>query len=233
MRVKNLTHAKGGSYFKDLVYGANDGIVTAFAVVAGVAGASLSPATIIILGAANLLADGFSMAISSYLASESSRDLFSRERLVEALEAARRPASEKKEIRAILKKKGYQGNDLEKMAELIAKNKDFLIDFMMTEELGLWSAQDSRPFREAAATFLAFVVAGSLPIIPYLLIASDPNVFFWSALSAAGALFAVGALRTIFTSKKWFWSGGEMFLIGGAAAFIAYGIGYLVKTILA
>lgn len=228
-----MTHAKGGSYFKDLVYGANDGIVTSFAIVAGVAGASLSPATIIILGAANLLADGFSMAVSSYLASESSRDLFNRERSVEGLEAIRRPASEKKEIRALLEKKGYQGNDLEKMTELIAKNKDFLIDFMMTEELGLWSAENSRPIREATATFLAFVAAGFLPIAPYLLTALGTNVFFWSASSAAAALFAVGALRMIFTSKKWFWSGGEMLLIGGLAAFIAYGIGYLIKAILA
>jgi vacuolar iron transporter family protein len=227
-----MIHAKNGSYLKDLVYGANDGIITTFAVVAGVAGASLSPATIIILGAANLLADGFSMAVSSYLASESSRDFFNRERLAEALEAARRPASEKKEICVILEKKGYRGNNLEKMADLIIKNKDFLIDFMMTEELGLWSAEDSRPLRGAVATFLAFVAGGFLPIVPYLFSISSQNIFFWSASSAAAALFAVGAIRTIFTSKKWFWSGGEMLLIGGLAAFIAYGIGYLVKTIL-
>lgn len=230
--LKMPRHQKIGPYLRDMVYGANDGIVTTFAVVAGVAGAGLSPAVVILLGVASLLADGFSMAASSFLAMRSARDVFHREREIEKWEVAYKPTAEEEEIRQILFKKGYAGEDLEKMVALVIKNKKFWIDFMMSEELRLWPVDAGQPFRGAITTFFSFVAAGFLPIIPYFFIFSA-EVFWWSAASAALVFFIVGAIRTIFTSKCWYWSGFEMLLIGGAAAIIAYAAGFFIKTILA
>src|SRR3989344_6965769 len=100
-----------GRHIKDVIYGANDGIITTFAVVAGVAGASLSEITIIILGLASLFADGFSMAASSYLGSKSEKDFFRRERAVESWEFENVPEEEMAEMRSLLKERGYSENE--------------------------------------------------------------------------------------------------------------------------
>ncbi|MCH7883104.1 VIT1/CCC1 transporter family protein [Patescibacteria group bacterium] len=225
-------HQKGAKYLRDAVYGANDGIVTTFAVVAGVVGASLSPVIVILLGVASLLADGFSMAASSFLATRSAKDVFEREREVEKWEVAHHPKLEEAEIREILVKKGYGGNDLKEMITLITKNEEFWIDFMMYEELGFLPIEDGRAFRSAIVTFFAFIGAGFLPIVPYLFITGDASAFLWSALFAILAFFIVGALRAFFTAKSWFWSGFEMLLVGGFAASIAYLAGFLIKILI-
>lgn len=225
-------HQKGAKYLRDAIYGANDGIVTTFAVVAGVVGASLSPVTVILLGVASLLADGFSMAASSFLATRSARDVFQREREVEKWEVTHHPKLEEAEIREILVEKGYGGDDLEKMITLITKNEKFWIDFMMYEELGFLPIEAGRAFRSAVVTFFAFIGAGFLPIIPYLLTTGGTNTFLWSALFAILAFFIVGALRAFFTAKSWFWSGFEMLLVGGFAASIAYLAGFLIKALI-
>ena len=130
-------HLHAGAFLKDAIYGANDGIITTFAVVASVVGAALSPAIIILVGGANMLADAFSMAVSNYLASRSDVDFASRERGIEVHEVETIPDEEIAEVRGILKNKGYEGEDLENMTRLITKNEKYWVDFMMHEELGL------------------------------------------------------------------------------------------------
>lgn len=222
-----------GRYLSDIVYGANDGIVTTFAVIAGVVGAALSPTIVILLGIASLLADGFSMAASSFLAMRSEGDVFRREREVETWEVAHRPETEEAEIREILTEKGYRGNDLEQMIRLISKNKKFWIDFMMHEELGLAPVKPGRPLTGAVVTFFSFIGAGFLPIIPYLFIPTSANAFWWSAFFAGIMFFTVGALRTLFTSRTWYGSGFEMLFVGSFAAVIAYAAGFIIKTLIA
>ncbi|MBI5787016.1 MAG: VIT1/CCC1 transporter family protein [Candidatus Niyogibacteria bacterium] len=227
-----MSHQKAASYLKDAVYGANDGIVTTFAVVAGVAGASLDPVVIILLGAANLLADGFSMAASSFLASRSESDVFAREREVESWEVANRPAGEEKEIKEILAQKGYAGEDLDKLTSLVIKNKKFWIDLMMKEELGFGVVESARPFKGALTTFLAFVTAGFVPLLPFFFSFGFQSNFLFSALFSGALFFVIGAMRAIFTRKAWYWSGFEMFFVGGLAATIAYAVGFLIKGLI-
>lgn len=227
-----LTHARFGGYLKDAVYGANDGIITTFAVVAAVAGAALSPITIIIVGLANLFADGFSMAVSNYLGMKSNEALYMRERAVEEQEIREVPKEEEGEVRDILMKKGYSGDDLGKMASLVMKNKKFWVDLMMSEELGFSPISEIRPVRSAFITFVSFVCAGFLPIVPYVFLGSGADMFLWAFVATASALFLVGALRSFFTGRQWIASGFEMFFIGGIAAGIAYGVGYAVGGVI-
>lgn len=228
---KKRAHHRSGAYLRDAVYGANDGIVTTFVVVAGVVGASLPPVTILLLGAANLLADGFSMATSNYLGTKSELEYMKHERGVEEWEIQHIPTEEMAEVRSVLADRGYQGEDLEEMVRLIAKNKNFWLDFMMSEELGFSLHDAHLPLKGAAVTMAAFVVAGSLPILPYFLFSASSAAFFFAMLATGVALFAVGSLRSLFTGKRWTVAGFEVLLMGGAAAVIAYATGALIRNL--
>jgi VIT1/CCC1 family predicted Fe2+/Mn2+ transporter len=159
-------------YLPDLVYGANDGIVTTLVVVAGVAGAALAPNVVLILGLANLVADGFSMGTSNVLAIRS------------ALTARLRPSM--------------------RMAS-----------------------------RNGVATFAAFMVAGFIPLSAYLFPVFGTIRFPAACLLAAGALFAIGACRSLFSDRPWLVAGLEMLGLGAAASVVAYVIGAAAAAVLA
>lgn len=161
-----------GRYIAEIIYGANDGIVTTFAVVAGVAGAALDPTIVLILGAANLFADGFSMGMSNFLSRRSEADY----------EAAR-------------------GNDVDH--------------------------DGKTPGRTALVTFLAFVVAGGLPLVPYVFVIEP--LFPVSVAFTGLTFFVVGASRSFVTARNWAVNGGEMFAVGMLAAAVAFVVGTLLK----
>ena len=231
MRSGHEEHIQLGRYLKDIVYSANDGIVTTFAVVAGVVGANLSPTIILIIGFANLIADGFSMASGNYLGTKSEKEFYLREESREKSEIKNMPAEERKEIREVLIRKGYSGEDLEKITALISTNEKFWVDFMMHEELGLFLPAMENPIKNAIATFISFVLAGSVPLLPYLL--SIPgNNFAWAIGTSAVTLFVVGAARKFFSSRSWIVSGLEMLAVGGLAGAVAYFVGYILRIII-
>lgn len=228
----NPHHQEAGRYLKDAVYGANDGIITTFAIVAGVAGADLSVVTILLLGISNLFAAGFAMAASSWLSAKSERDMYQRERSVEEWELRNRHASELIEMRAILKERGYSAADANNLTDLLIKNKDLWLDIMMREELELVGTNTLEPIRGALTTFFAFVSAGVIPLFSYLFL--PPNhlhLFLFASLLTAAGLFMVGSLRARFMKRSAFFAGFEMLIVGGIAALIAYTIGAFVKTL--
>lgn len=228
-------HSRIAEVIGDLVYGAHDGIITTFAVVAGVTGASLNLKIVVILGAANLIADGISMAASSYLGRKSEHQAFLHQRSIEEWEVRHEPEEEKGEIKNILLAKGYRGEDLERMTDLITRNPKFWVDFMMNEERGIKGIQDSRnPLRSAVATFFAFVAAGSIPLMPYLPLLSQMKTNFFSVSIAASALalFGVGAIRGVIVGKKWYFLGFEVLGVGCVAGASAYLVGFLLKAVI-
>jgi VIT1/CCC1 family predicted Fe2+/Mn2+ transporter len=161
-------------YIGDLVYGANDGIITTFAVVAGVAGGALSHTAVLIVGVANLAADGLSMAVGNFLAIRSHESARAADNLPE---------------------------------------------------------EEARPLRHAVATFIAFVVAGSVPLAPYVLPPFRGQELAWSIVSTLASLFVVGALRTAVTVDRWWTAGLEMLLLGAIVAASAYGAGAVVAAV--
>ncbi len=217
----------GGRYIKDIVYGANDGIITTFAIVAGVAGAGIADpkTTIILLGVANVLADGFSMAASDYLGSKSERDYVANELKDEEREVFEDSKQERKEMEDMLKEQGYGGGDARTLTELMFKKKKFFVDLMMYEAHNVSTHGNSSPLKSALATFAAFVFAGLLPVAPFFILPASAEFFMYSTIATASALFVVGALRSLFTKKSFVFSGVEMLVVGGVAALIAYGVG--------
>lgn len=225
---KRLAQGPTHSYLRDFVYGAIDGAVTTFAVVAGVIGAKLSPGVIVILGVANLFADGFSMAISNFLGTKAEQQLREKMRKAERDHINRYPAGEREEIRQIFAAKGFAGEDLDRAVKTITSDVDRWVDTMLTDELGV-SLQGPNPYRAAWSTFIAFVVIGSLPLLVFIyevaLAVQIESAFAWSSLLTGIAFFIIGAVKSQFIGHKWWTSGLETLAIGAIAAAMAYGVG--------
>lgn len=222
------------SYLRDFVYGAIDGIVTTFAVVAGVAGAGLEDRIVIILGAANLFADGFSMAMGNLLGSRAEAQQRAQARLKEERHIRLVPEGETEEIRQIYAAKGFEGETLEAVVAGITADRELWVDTMLTEELGYASTVAS-PLRAAATTFGAFVLLGSLPLLVFALqAATDLDIsapFAWSAALAGVAFFAVGTFKARFVDQAWWKAGLETLVLGGAAAVLAYAVGIALQNV--
>lgn len=221
-----------GKYLSDAVYGASDGIVTTFAVVAGVAGANLSPVVVLIMGLANLFGDGFSMAAGAYLSNRSEQDYQRQEREREAWEIEHFPEGERAEIREIYAAKGFQGQDLEKAVEIITSDRERWISTMMREELGIIEERKD-PLRAALTTFWAFLLGGAIPLAGYLLAARVPGLaghtFGVASAVTLATMFGVGAARSVVTHRPWWRTGLEMLGVGSLAAGVAYLVGFLLK----
>ncbi|MEK7099440.1 MAG: VIT1/CCC1 transporter family protein [Patescibacteria group bacterium] len=224
-------HMRTGRHIKDVVYAANDGIVTTFAVVAATVGGSLSPLTILIVGIANLFADGFSMASGDYLGSKSEADFYAKEEAEEYREIRERPDDERQEIRDILEQKGYAGADLDEMTRLVCANDTMWVDLMMHDELGMQKPGGDSSLQSAMRTFCSFVIAGSIPLLPYIFMGTGA-LFGIAVTGTAGALFIIGALRSFFSQSSWIFCGCEMLVIGGSAAALSYGIGALLAALM-
>ena len=237
MMASHEKHASSSSqYLGSLVYGGLDGIITTFAVVSGVAGAALAPQIIIILGLANVFADGFSMATGAYLSEKSESELYQRERQREAWEVENYPEGEKEELYQLYLQQGYPEQDARQMVEIKSRDHKRWVDAMMLEELSLMPAE-SNPMTSALVTFGSFIIAGILPLLIYLIdwifhINLDPQVTFYSSIAlSALALFGLGAAKVLVTERSPIRSGLEMLLVGGLAAAVAYVVGMLLKGI--
>ena len=232
--IRARLDANSQDYLRDFVYGAVDGIVTTFAVVAGAAGAGLEERVVVILGIANLLADGFSMAVSNLLGSRA--ELQQRDRAIteEQRHIETYPEGEREEIRQIFAAKGLSGEPLEIVVDTITGNRELWVQTMITEELG-FAPPGRSPMRAAVTTFAAFVALGALPLIVFIagsVLDFDVNApFVWSTALTALAFFAVGAFKSRFVDQAWWRSGFETLALGGAAAGLAYLVGVLLQGV--
>jgi len=196
--------------------------------VTGATGAGFDPKVVIILGVANLLADGFSMGASNFLGERSENNLYHKEERREYKEIKDTPEIEKEEVRVALRKFNFDEEKTETMTEIISGNEKFWVDFMMKYELEMGQPSCGEEWKGSVVTFIAFVIAGVLPLLSFFFAAPE-NVFKLSVIAAAIALFVVGSLRYFITHKNWFISGLEMLIVGGIAAVVSYGVGYIVS----
>jgi VIT1/CCC1 family predicted Fe2+/Mn2+ transporter len=223
-------------HFDDFIYGSIDGAVTTFAIVAGVVGASLSPGIILILGFANLFADGFSMAAANYQASKARNEYIEMKRKQEEWEIDNLEEQEKDEIREIYNKKGFKDELLEEIVRIITSRRKVWVDTMMKEELGL--IEDAKkPLDSSLSTFVGFNLIGLIPLIPFMVfmaIGVDPNseAFFYSVIFVMSAFFIVGIVKGKIVKKSKIRSGIYTLIIGGIAAIVAYLIGYGLQSLI-
>ncbi|MEK6891087.1 MAG: VIT1/CCC1 transporter family protein, partial [Nanoarchaeota archaeon] len=232
VRKTDEHHHSEGRYLKSLVYGGLDGIITTFAVVAGVAGAALSSGVLLILGLANLIADGISMAVGDYLSSKAEKDFYSTEKERENWEAKNYPKGEKDEMIEIYMKRGLSKLDARKLVNIISKKKNLFVDEMMVEELKMINDTKSSPVKNAIVTFISFFIFGLIPISMYLFDLVYPGSvkqpFLYTIILTVVALFLLGVAKFKFTRKHWLRSAIETLVIGGLAAGAAYLVGMLL-----
>lgn len=224
--AERLEKGPKASYLRDLVYGGIDGTVTTFAIMAGVVGADLSAGVVIVLGIANLLADGFSMAAANYSSTKTEIEEYEQIRRMEERHVDLAPEGEREEIRQIFRAKGFEGEALDSAVEVITEHRELWIDTMMTEEHGMPPVNRS-PVHAALYTFLAFVLCGSVPILAYLFGLANPLPVALAMTSAT--FFAIGSLRSRWSPTPWWRAGLETLAIGMAAAGVAYLVGNLLQ----
>lgn len=220
------------NWLPDFVYGGIDGAVTTFAVVAGVVGAKLSIPVILVLGFANLLADGFSMAVGKYSSDKAELERIQHVKALEERAIVEKPREERQEIKDILKEFGFKGKDLTQAAKIITSNPENWVHMMLHHEFHI--VEDNiHPYKGALATFVAFILIGAIPLVGYTLQATiglfagwQGSLFAVTTAATLFALFIVGTVKSRFSKKQFLLAGLETALMGGIAAAIAYGVGH-------
>jgi VIT1/CCC1 family predicted Fe2+/Mn2+ transporter len=189
-----------GKYVKSLVFGGLDGIITTFAVVAASVGGSLNSDVILLMGFANLVADGLSMGFGDYLSSQAEFDYTRAEHKRERWELDNYPEGEKREMEELYIKRGMTAADAESVVGVMSKYKNFFLDVMMVEELGLMPPDENdSPAKNGLVTFAAFVIFGVIPLLPFVLMgttkASDQVNFVAACFLTGFTMLALGAAK--------------------------------------
>ncbi len=218
------------NYLGDSILGAIDGLVTTFAVVAGAVGGGLGDAVILVLGFANLIADGFSMAVSNYLSSKSERDQVAHARAQEAMHIELAPEGQREELRQVVMRLGIRGECLERVTDAIAADRQRWIETIVGAQTNL-PTRGVRPLRAGVTTFGSFVLLGTIPLLPFVLPWLEEWEVPMSALLTLCAFFAVGVAKGMVLNRSLLLSGGETLLTGGVAAVLAYAVGAWLRGV--
>jgi VIT1/CCC1 family predicted Fe2+/Mn2+ transporter len=219
-------HAAGGSWVRDLMLGLNDGLVASFAVTSGVAGAFSSSGIVVMAGLAETLGGGVSMGLAAFISARSQIEFYLSEIDRESEEIRKWPDREREEIRTIYRAKGFGGDLLDRIVAHITADPERWSNVMMREELGFSSESFDPPLRSALTVGLSYLFGAAVPVVPYLFMEPAHGVMA-SAIATVLVLFAVGAAKTVITSRSWWRSGLESMLTGIAAAAVTYGAGRL------
>jgi vacuolar iron transporter family protein len=225
-----VSQGQGKSAVGDAVLGGVDGIITTFAIVSASAGANLPGQVVIILGIANLLADGFSMAVSNFLATRSREDEVRRAREDESWQIGEYPEGERRELREIFAGKGFTGKTLDRIVEVISGNRGLWVETMVEDELKLEKVT-ANPWTAATATFIAFLTFGFVPLVPYVLAFPEAIVFTVSGGLAAIAFILLGVWKGARIGQSPLGSGLQTLAVGGIAALLAYAVGALLQNL--
>ncbi|PQV50437.1 VIT1/CCC1 family predicted Fe2+/Mn2+ transporter [Jejuia pallidilutea] len=221
-------------YLGEFVYGGIDGTVTTFAVVSGAFGAGLDNKVIIILGFANLLADGFAMSVGAYLSTKSVKENYKKHKLREYWEVNNSPKKERKEVEIIYRNKGFKGELLQQVVDTITSDKDRWVNVMMKDELKMHEDTKS-PVMIGLVTYLSFVSIGLIPLIIYVwdyLSSFSGNLFVWTSILTSTAFVFIGFLKTYVTQTSKLKGILETLILGIIAATVSYVVGDLLEGII-
>ncbi len=218
----------GGNAIRAAVLGGNDGLVSNFSLIMGIAGASAGQEGVLLAGLAGLLAGALSMSLGEWISVKSSQELYENQMQIEMEELETNPEGEQKELALIYIAKGLPEEQANQMAADIMKDKDKAHDVLVREELGINSEELKGSAVEAAIySFILFAIGAVIPVIPFMFTGGTQAIMISVAMSAAG-LFLIGAAITLFTGRNVWFSGFRQVLFGLAAAAVTFGIGKLI-----
>ncbi len=218
-------HGRGGSWVADAIYGVNDGLGAVFGIVSGVAGATGNQQHyVLIAGLAGMLASALSMGAGAYLAVKSEREVYEAEISRERREIEENPAEEKEEMALFYELQGFETQEARRMADTVARDSEQMLRTMAQSELGLSERHFPSPWTSCFSAGISTAVGAFIPIIPFFFMGGMEAVIIAFGISVL-AHFAVGAAKTIITTRKWWASGLEMTLVGILEAVVTYGLG--------
>jgi VIT1/CCC1 family predicted Fe2+/Mn2+ transporter len=217
----------GGGNLRAAVFGVNDGLVSNFSLVMGVAGGTTNNSIVLLAGIAGIVAGAFSMASGEWVSIRSQRELYENELRIEQEELRAFPDEERDELEMIYRAKGIAPDEAHALVETIMNRNEIALDTLAREELGLDPQTLGSPWVAAGSSFVAFAAGAALPVIPFLFGSGVAPTTVAAALSIV-ALFAVGAATSIFTGRHAGRAGLRMAVIGAVVAAVTYGIGSLV-----
>lgn len=227
-RFETRHRSVGGNALRAAVLGGNDGLVSNFSLVMGVAGASAAQGEVLLTGLAGLLAGALSMAMGEWISVKSSQELFENQMAIEMEELLHNPEGEERELALIYMTKGIPEEQARKMANEVINNKDHAHEILVKEELGI-NAEDLKgsAMEAAISSFILFGIGAIIPVIPFFFLQGNLAILI-SAIASGAGLFLIGAAITLFTGKNVWYSGGRQMLFGLAAAAVTFGIGKLI-----
>lgn len=214
-----------GGWLRPAVFGAMDGLVSNFALIAGVAGGRAGHQVIVLTGFAGLVAGAFSMAAGEYTSVASQTELVEAEIEVERREIQRRPEAEEYELARLYEARGLEPDLAKEVARQLSRDPAEALDVHAREELGVDPGKLPSPLLAAGSSLLSFAVGACLPVLPYVLGAAS----LWPAMIlAAIGLFGTGALVSRLTARAWWYGGLRQLVLGGAAAAVTFAVGSIV-----
>jgi VIT1/CCC1 family predicted Fe2+/Mn2+ transporter/rubrerythrin len=217
-------HVRGTGWIGDAIYGVNDGLGAVFGIVSGMAGYTGGSEVVLAAGLAGTLASALSMGAGAYLASKSEREVYEAEVARESAEIEEDPHEELLELELFYQLKGFSAEDSRSMAEHLQKRPKQFLRTLVHEELGLSEETFPNPWRSTISATASTAVGGFIPIIPFFFTVGMPAVIASFVISTA-AHFAVGASKSLVTTRSWWASGTEMTVVGIVEAAITYGLG--------
>ena len=220
----------GGNALRAAVLGANDGLVSNLALVAGFAGAAPGQGSIILAGVAGLLAGASSMALGEWISVTSSREAAEAQIEAEREELRLDPAAEEEELALIYQSKGLPRAESERLAQLIIADPDRALSTLAREELGIVPEELGSAWTAGAVSFVLFAIGAIIPVIPFLFGAGALHVALSALLSGVG-LFGLGAGITLLTGRSALYGGARQLVLGLLAAVLTYGIGWLIGDV--
>lgn len=223
---------RGGGGVRDMIFGANDGLVSTLAFVAGVVGAITNPSIVLLSGVAELFAGTISMAVGSYQSSKSELEVLERESQRKKVKKRKTPVEEREELIKFYEAEGFKRGEAEAIVNRIAKEKELPLQVGALEELGLAPKELGNPVKAGVLCGVSFGLAALVPILPFVLPIGIWEALIASVIGTVATLFGVGAMKTIFSRRNWVRSGLEMMGIGASAAAITYVIGTLFSMVI-
>jgi VIT1/CCC1 family predicted Fe2+/Mn2+ transporter len=216
-----------GGWLRPAVFGAMDGLVSNFALIAGIAGGQANKQVVVLAGLAGLAAGAFSMAAGEFISVASQSEMTEAEIAVERYELQHNAKAEQYELAKLYETRGLDPQLAAEVARQLSKDPKEALEIHAREELGVDPDNLPSPVVAAASSFLCFAVGAFIPVLPYLLGATN----LWPAGILAGiGLFAAGALVSRVTARSWWFSGLRQLLLGGAAAAVTFGVGAAIGT---
>lgn len=227
-RFEKKHRSVGGNAIRAAVLGGNDGLLSVFSLVMGVAGATGGNQGVLLAGIAGLLAGAFSMALGEWISVKSSQELYENQMAIEMDELETNPEGEEQELALIYMAKGIPENQARQMAKDAMKDKDYAHKVLVKEELGINAEELEGSAIEAALySFFLFTIGGIIPVLPFIF-SSGMHAIVLSVIFSTLGLFLIGAAITLFTGKNVWYSGFRMVVFGLLAAAITFGIGHLI-----